>query len=170
MKFLYTRKIKIIGLSLFLFFLLGGLSLLAVFLIREHHRAANLEKAVQIFESGDYPLAKRLLRQVIVNDPNQEQAYVCLAKIARIEGNWQREADYWHTAQLLNTLIQEYRQKFKKALRWIRNYDKLMRSFFNAAELQKPCPMRIPICIFLAAGTRALPASVLPKMLETRKS
>ena len=123
------NKLKIAGLVLFLLVLMAAVAFFVYFMIREQKRAAHFENAVETFEKGDYPLARRMFHQVISYDKNNEKAYVYLAKIAQAEGLWEREAENWKQCMQLNQLEASYKDNYCRALARARNFSVLATQF-----------------------------------------
>lgn len=118
--------------AVFLLLLFSGLAGFAVFLVRERHRGFAYADALQAYDSGDLPTAKKMFEAIVRGDGNQENAYVHLAEIACREGNWREEALCWGYARTLNPLEPGYRTRQKDALAREGNFTVLQNLFFSS--------------------------------------
>lgn len=101
-------KLKILIRVFLLFILLIGIGLFTLFSIRGCRKVERFHNALAAYDAQDWPLAKRLLLNAIVEDNNNETAIVKLADIYHREGNWPAEAYCWERASSLNALEASY--------------------------------------------------------------
>ena len=113
---------KAIGLVAILSIL--SISLLGVGLLtlRSHRRTARFKEAVEAFERNDWEAARRGFEEVLLTDPDNEDAVVHLAKISGLRGDWPSEASYWQRAEQLNAEKPEYNRSLIRAQMQSRNF------------------------------------------------
>ncbi len=101
-------KLKILVRVFLLLILLIGIGLFALFSIRGYRKVERFQKALAAYDAQDWPLAKKLLINAIVEDNNNETAITKLASIYQREGNWPAEAYCWERATSLNAFESSY--------------------------------------------------------------
>lgn len=104
----FSKKIKLIGVGVFLLLLVIGVGLFVLFSVRGYKKVERFRRAVEAYEGGEYQLARPQLLAALGEDPNNERAVVMLAEIYRQEGNWPAEAYFRERAVSLNPLSTEY--------------------------------------------------------------
>lgn len=109
-------RLKFIIRILLLILLAAGIGLFGLYTLRGCRKVERFRDALAAYHSEDYPLARKLLLETLMEDRNNELAYVKLAEIYHLDGNWPAEAECWNRAAALNPPNKVYPEKLRDAL------------------------------------------------------
>jgi Tfp pilus assembly protein PilF len=89
--------------------LIACVAAIGVALARNLRNASRIQEAFKLADSEtNDELALKLLSACIKNDPNQEEAYVKIARIYERMGEWNKAAATWQYAISLNATQTDY--------------------------------------------------------------
>jgi tetratricopeptide (TPR) repeat protein len=123
------NKLKLIIRILLLILLAAGIGLFILFSVRSCRKVERFRDALAAFDSGDYGLARKLLLDTLIEDRNNELAYVKLAEIYHRDGNWPAEVECWSRAIALNPQNKAYPEKLWEALLLSNDYRRIYSEF-----------------------------------------
>ncbi len=121
-------KLKTIILGVLLILSLALIAAFGYFTIKSARRAARFKLAVEAFNNGKRREARRRLIFCIMEDRNNEQAFVKLAELMEQEGSWSQAAVLWGNAAGLNHLQKDYLKRKVMAEFMSRDYRAAMGS------------------------------------------
>lgn len=124
------KKIRISLICAALLILLGSIALSAYLFFSNYQNVQALRQAENNFNQGDsesLKLAEAQLLQLVRNDPDNERAFILLAKIAQKNKIYPELVYYTLQAHKLNPLSEENENAYLEALLYAREFERLER-------------------------------------------
>jgi len=115
--------IRLIIISGFLLIVLACIGACFFFLVRTLDQSVECSRAIALYESGDFEVAKDKLIQVLGRDPHKEAAVAALADIYHKFGDWGNETFFRQRLMRLNPLNQKYYNDYLESAVRARNYN-----------------------------------------------
>ena len=124
------KKIRISLICAALLILLGSIALSAYLFFFNYQNVQTLRQAENNFNQGaseSLKLAEAQLLQLVRNDPDNERAFILLAKIAQKNKIYPEQVYYSLQAHKLNPLSEENENAYLEALLYAREFERLER-------------------------------------------
>ena len=107
-----------------------------VYAVKHARQSQRYQKALAVYDRGDYAEAEVRLLNYLKEDRNQENAWVKLAELYGKQKRWRSAARCWRFASSLNSLNEKYSREYVEALLRTRSFREVAEAIGRLPEAQ----------------------------------